>query len=81
MLIVIILLLQVRNWLFTMIGLQNPKEESIESRRKYDFGDEVLAWRIKLRKERQVSILFQVHCNLFITLYDIPPKFTPNNTL
>ena len=44
-----------------MIGLQNPKEEAIESRRKYDFGDEVLAWRIKLRKERQVSVLFQVH--------------------
>lgn len=50
----IVILLQVRNWLFTMIGLQNPKEKAIESRRKYDFGDEVLAWRIKLRKERQV---------------------------
>ena len=35
-----------------MIGVQNPKEEVVESRRKYDFGDEVLAWRIKLRKER-----------------------------
>lgn len=44
-----------------MVGLQNPKEEAIESRRKYDFGDEVLAWRIKLRRERQVSVLFQVH--------------------
>ena len=41
----IVILIQVRNWLFTMIGLQNPKEEAIESRRKYDFGDEVLAWR------------------------------------
>lgn len=50
----IVILLQVRNWLFTMIGLLNPKEEAIESRRKYDFGDKVLAWRIKLRKERQV---------------------------
>ncbi|CAH3115196.1 unnamed protein product [Porites lobata] len=46
---------KVRNWFFTMVGLQNPKEGAIESRRKYDFGDEVLAWRIKLRKERQVS--------------------------
>ena len=53
--------LWVRNWFFTMVALQNPKEEAIESRRKYDFGDEVLAWRIKLRKERQVSVLFQVH--------------------
>ena len=50
----IVILLQVRNWLFTTIGLQNPKEEAIECRRKYDFRDEVLAWRIKLRKERQV---------------------------
>ena len=57
----IIISLKVRNWLFNMIGLRNSKEEAIESRRKYDFGDEVLAWRIKLQKERQVSVLFQVH--------------------
>ena len=50
-----------RSWFFTMVGLQNPKEEAIESRRKYDFADEVLPWRIKLRKERQVAVLFQVH--------------------
>ena len=53
-----------------MIGLQNPKEEAIESRRKYDFGDEVLAWRIKLRKERQVSVLFKVTSLTFTTLCD-----------
>ena len=43
---------QVRNWLFSLIGLRNPKDESAQSRRKYDFNNEVLAWRIKLRKER-----------------------------
>ena len=42
---------KVRTWLLSIIGVQNPKEEAVESRRKYDFGDEVLAWRIKLRKE------------------------------
>ena len=41
-----------RNWLFSLIGLRNPKDESAQSRRKYDFNNEVLAWRIKLRKER-----------------------------
>ena len=43
---------KVRSWFLSMIGVQNPKKEAVESRRKYDFGDEVLAWRIKLRKER-----------------------------
>ena len=43
---------QVQNWLFSLIGLRNPKDESAQSRRKYDFNNEVLAWRIKLRKER-----------------------------
>ena len=43
---------QVRNWLFSLIGLRNPKDESAQSRKKYDFNNEVLAWRIKLRKER-----------------------------
>ena len=43
---------QVRNWLFSLIGLRNPKDESAQSRRKYDFNNEVLAWRMKLRKER-----------------------------
>ena len=46
-----VIIFQVRNWLFSKIGLANPKDESAESRRKYDFGNEVLAWRIKLRKE------------------------------
>ena len=43
---------QVRNWLFSLIGLRNPKDESAQSRRKYGFNNEVLAWRMKLRKER-----------------------------
>ena len=30
-----------------MVGLQNPKEEAIESRKKDDFGDEVLASKRK----------------------------------
>lgn len=45
---------KVRKWLFSFIGLASPKDEAVESRRKYDFADEVLAWRIKLRKERYV---------------------------
>lgn len=28
---------QVQNWLFSLIGLRNPKDESAQSRRKYDF--------------------------------------------
>ena len=48
--------LYVRNLFFTMVGLQNPKEEAIESRRKYDFGHEVLVWRIKLRKESSAPL-------------------------
>ncbi|KAK2548974.1 hypothetical protein P5673_030723 [Acropora cervicornis] len=48
---------KVRNWLFSIIGLKNPKDEAADSQRKYDFQDEILAWRIKLRKEKSdVSI-------------------------
>ena len=43
---------KVRTWFLSMIGVQNPKDEAVDSRKKHDFGDEVLAWRIKLRKER-----------------------------
>ena len=43
---------KVRKWLFSLLGLSNPKDEATESRPKYDFADEVLAWRIKLRKEK-----------------------------
>ena len=50
-----------------MIGVQNPKEEAVESRRKYDFGDEVLAWRIKLRKERwEIHVQWSTGLSLFI---------------
>lgn len=28
---------KVQNWLFSLIGLRNPKDESAQSRRKYDF--------------------------------------------
>lgn len=48
----LLLALKVRKWLFSLIGLANPKDEAAESRPKYDFADEVLAWRIKLRKEK-----------------------------
>lgn len=34
---------KVQNWLFSLIGLRNPKDESAQSRRKYDFNNEVLA--------------------------------------
>ncbi|XP_078356075.1 uncharacterized protein LOC144640893 [Oculina patagonica] len=43
---------KVRDWLLELIGMNDPKTEAAVSRKKYDFKEEVLAWRIKLRKER-----------------------------
>lgn len=43
---------KIRKWFFDAIGLANPKDDAAESRKKYEFEDEVLAWRIKLRKEK-----------------------------
>lgn len=46
---------KVRNWLFSLLGLHNRKDEALDSRRKHDFVDEVLAWCIKLRKEKYLQ--------------------------
>jgi len=32
--------------------MNDPKEDAGVSRKRYDFKEEVLAWRIKLRRER-----------------------------
>ncbi|EDO46202.1 predicted protein [Nematostella vectensis] len=40
---------KIREWLLSVIGLRDPKDDS--PRRTYDFGEEVTAWRVKLRRE------------------------------
>ena len=47
---------QVHDWLLNLIGMNDPKTEAAVSRKKYDFKEEVRAWRIKLRRERSVCV-------------------------
>ncbi|XP_068748512.1 uncharacterized protein [Montipora capricornis] len=57
-------LTNVRDWLLKLIGMRDPKTEAAVSRKKYDFKEEVLAWRIKLRKERYLLHSQDQHVSL-----------------
>lgn len=43
---------QLRTWLFKIVGMKDPKEDAVVARREYNLESEILAWRIKLRRER-----------------------------
>ncbi|KXJ24435.1 hypothetical protein AC249_AIPGENE22621 [Exaiptasia diaphana] len=43
---------KIRGWLFRIIGLKDPKDDASISTKRYDFHEEVMAWRVKLRRER-----------------------------
>ena len=48
--------------------MKDPKEDAVVARRKYDLNSEILAWRIKLRRERYVHTI--THYFVSVSLQD-----------
>ena len=50
--------LQLRAKTFSWFGMQDPKDEAQVSRKRDDISKEILAWRVKLRRERYSLLEF-----------------------
>ena len=52
--------LKLRSTTFAWFGMKDPREEAQLSRTRDDLTKEILAWRVKLRRER-LTLLFIIH--------------------